>query len=659
MAVNDPAASSGEPSAKRSRLWNAALGALETAQKHLANTVSNEESVAARIKFAMEDLKKARETGDEAKVKEAKAEVEKAKAEVEKAKAEIKEAEAKVEKAEVKVKEAEAKVEKAKAEIKEAEAKVEKAEVLKCVVTGQLKPVDQCMLSDKLWGTHPAHFVNIKVVVDMCTGYVTKGMAHEDSGTTRVSPTCMVRCARGGKTTALLHLFLQLKSQNMNPIFITFNGFSKVSKHGSLLDRMCRSIIHSLMKDDDPLKGTDLSGVSCPVSLIVDHLKDQKAVLLIDELNQLINVDASPDDAQSRDVAAFLKEHFLSTVGRYFVFSSHIQTLSWKLSTYMESTSDRGTEIAQLSLARTIDELRDMGRECSAVTRGEAAFYGAIPALVFSVKALGFQATDRWQKTLQKADSPSCDAEHLRAFVQEVLTGKPHDKMKCFRELTDCIRGSDGEARVRWIPCFMARFLDWAGHRELALWPDAMPLCDHKDGKVWERVVAVAYGLRYLEALLPPTSSPHRFLSLGDSERAGCHVECVSVVDEATALDAAMKRMPSPSAYPCIQVCLPKHPSFEGIDLFSRYVHGPGSSAKVLMGVQMKEGREVSQGSPPDLPAAWWFRGNPPKSELTYPVGARGLGTQMWVAPSRADTLEFLGASLEPLCPVCWLPSSH
>ena len=83
-------------------------------------------SVQKQVDRALEDLRNAKQKGDEEKVEKAEekvekaeAKVEKAEAKVEKAKKEVKEAKKEVKEAEEKVEEAEAKVEKAKKEVDE------------------------------------------------------------------------------------------------------------------------------------------------------------------------------------------------------------------------------------------------------------------------------------------------------------------------------------------------------------------------------------------------------------------------------------------------------------------------------------------------------------------------------------------------------------
>ncbi|CAL1164889.1 unnamed protein product [Cladocopium goreaui] len=81
--------------------------------------------------MAIEDLRKARESGNEEKVEKAEEKVETAKKEVKEAEEKVEKAKKEVKEAEEKVEKAEEKVEKAKKEVKEAEEKVEKEKVEK------------------------------------------------------------------------------------------------------------------------------------------------------------------------------------------------------------------------------------------------------------------------------------------------------------------------------------------------------------------------------------------------------------------------------------------------------------------------------------------------------------------------------------------------
>jgi hypothetical protein len=104
---------------------------------------------------------------------------------------------------------------------------------------------------------------------------------------------------------------------------------------------------------------------------------------LIDELNVL---GVPLDNATS----VMLKEHFLDKTGYFLVFSTHV-ALDLEMN-FMPNenvpASSRGTEIVHMPMAMNLQQLRAMSPECVSLTSVEAAFYGGIPSLMFSVKSL-------------------------------------------------------------------------------------------------------------------------------------------------------------------------------------------------------------------------------------------------------------------------------
>ena len=77
---------------------------MTSARRQLQLALDQQATAQVQVDWAVEDWRKARETGDEQKVEKAKEEVKEAEQKVEKAEQKVKEAEAKVEKAEEKVK---------------------------------------------------------------------------------------------------------------------------------------------------------------------------------------------------------------------------------------------------------------------------------------------------------------------------------------------------------------------------------------------------------------------------------------------------------------------------------------------------------------------------------------------------------------------------
>jgi len=74
-------------------------------------------------------------------------------------------------------------------------------------------------------------------------------------------------------------------------------------------------------------------------------LGDTPCVLLIDELNNL---------NQSKDLSEFLRDVFLKSFHRYFVFSSHEVITTGKLVDFMANYSNRDVLIRPLPLAERL-----------------------------------------------------------------------------------------------------------------------------------------------------------------------------------------------------------------------------------------------------------------------------------------------------------------
>ena len=112
-----------------------------------------------------------------------------------------------------------------------------------------------------------------------------------DGDLKRVPPTCAARCARGGKAAFLETLGLRLlgTSRTKKPLFVTFNGESKVRRRqGEGADGwLYRSIAHALLQGDS-LKGRvaeELGGLTCEKGVLQTYVKDKENMVLhVDEL---------------------------------------------------------------------------------------------------------------------------------------------------------------------------------------------------------------------------------------------------------------------------------------------------------------------------------------------------------------------------------------
>ncbi|CAE7275600.1 unnamed protein product [Symbiodinium microadriaticum] len=428
----------------------------------------------------------------------------------------------------------------------------------------------------------------IKECIQNCMSLIQQYINESDeTGATRVPPTCAARCARGGKTTFLQKLFEKLATAGYFPIFTSFNGESPVKRReNEPADQwLYRTIAYALVLPSDSLLRQDLASKfgkrTCEESTLVTYFNSKEnVVLLVDELNQLLlkSDDEAEKKAEQR-ASRFMKEVFLGVRGRYMVFTSHIQSTGLDLTQYMEGTSSRGLAVTGLPRVEGLQDLQHMSIDFSGLMHMRAAYYSRVPALIWT----SHHDSDLLQ---QKFDQIHEDPNsHLSAFMAELFEGRSMRDMEAFRQLTD---GSIRAGKTVWIPCFMSHFLFQCRRTSpacavLSRWLQGMRDAEQQDGKAWEKVVAVAFGLRYIWSRMG--GEHHEWLHGHD----GAFIECLDASPEATSVDEAIQRLPQPMQYPTLQLVLPKHSAFEVIDLFA-VRREKEFEAKLVMVAQQKEG---------------------------------------------------------------------
>ena len=483
--------------------------------------------------------------------------------------------------------------------------------------------------------------MGIAACVNACMGLIEKYINQSDgSVTNRVPPTCAARCARGGKTTFLQKLGETLAGARYFPIFVSFNGESPVKRrdYEQADEWLYRTIAYALLpggtlRQDVAAKfGT----VTCGESTLQAYFKSQKnVVLLVDELNQLLLKSPTKEEKKAEQRAArFMKNVFLGAEGAYMVFTSHIQSTGLDLIQYMESASARGVEVTRLPFAAELSELQNMSTAFSGLTHMKAAYYSRVPALLWSSHDDPLLLTQKFRQIQQRPQ------KHLSAFLCEVFTGVPMQNMEAFRQLTD---GSQRE-RAIWIPCFMSDFLiqcttAWPACGVLGRWLQGMQAAEQKDGKAWEKIIAVAFGLRYVWQRMG--GEQHSWLH----GHEGAAVQCLDADPAATNVEDAIQKLPEPLQYPTLQLVLPSHAQFEAVDLFA--VRREENSSELVMVAQQKEGRaSVSNHPRPQaVQHAYWMRGSSTQNAKTK---------DGWFLPSQSEIETFLGPSLAVAAPATW-----
>ncbi|CAE7827830.1 unnamed protein product, partial [Symbiodinium necroappetens] len=477
-----------------------------------------------------------------------------------------------------------------------------------------------------------------------CMSLVQKYINESDeTGPNRVPPTCAARCARGGKTTFLQKLGEELAGAGYFPIFTSFNGESPVKRReNEPADQwLYRTIAYALLPSDSLLRqdlASKFAKRTCEESTLVTYFNSkEKVVLLVDELNQLLlkSDDEAEKKAEQR-ASRFMKDVFLGVRGRYMVFTSHIQSTGLDLTQYMEGTSSRGLAVTGLPRVACLEDLQRMSSKFSGLTHMRAAYYSRVPALIWT----SHHGPDLLQqKFAQIYEDPNL---HLSAFLAELFTGTRMPDMKAFQQLTD---GSIGAEKTVWIPCFMSHFLFQCQTTSpacavLSRWLQGMRDAEQHDGKAWEKIIAVAFGLRYIWSRMG--GERHGWLHGHD----GASIECLDAKPTATSVDEAIQMLPPPNQYPTLQLVLPKHSKFKAIDLFA-VRREKGVKAELVMVAQQKEGSSsIGTNLPPhQAKYAYWLRGS---STLTRKV------TGTWYQPSQSEIDEFLGPSLAAAAPATW-----
>jgi len=483
--------------------------------------------------------------------------------------------------------------------------------------------------------------IDLERPINESLSYIKEYTQQADNITHRIPPTCAIRCARGGKSTFLIELFKRLKQlQWPTPIWVTFNGFTEVPKQvqESSFHWLCRTLAHAVALPSAKAALANGSS-SCSEQALATYFSGQQdVVLLVDEMNLLLT---GQDTNADERAAKFLKQNFLKRKGAYLVFTSHIQATEDALQEYMDSPSSRSSKLIRLSLAANNTELIGMHPSCSGLTPMKAAFYGRIPSIIWIMVDSSRTYLDAFRRTVSRA---KVDPKTLvDEFLEEVFTGQPQAELQGFKPLTSV----DNLGMVTWIPCYMARFLAACGapYNKLAEWLEGLRTADYGDGKGWEKLVAVAFGLRYLWA-----------------QRGHCHpfahgmdtgVKLVEFLDaryDAANMSAAIASIPVPAfaQRPSLQLVLPSRANFKTVDLFAIRTE-PDGTRKVVMVAQQKEGsKAVGNVTAPQVDGrALWMRGLAKKPQHKHG----------WYLPSACEVSEFLGPSLDSAAPATWLDS--
>ena len=453
---------------------------------------------------------------------------------------------------------------------------------------------------------------------------------------------------RGGKTTVLMHVFDELKNESKNPIFISFNGDSQIMqlKNESCLGTIRRAIAVALLKTK-PAKRDEAARILCRQNVLEEYLKDKKdVVLIVDELNVLLKPNKS-DDGYA-EVGAFLREQFLDPSGRYLIFSTHIPTgigLSHLLG--KGSGSTRTAETIEMPSSHDMKSLRSMDEKCEALTPCEAAYYGQMPSLIYSVKTHGFNMLERFQAI----ECPEPTHALIESFLSEFFTGvrsADSDPVRAFDTLTEC----PASGRIRWILAYVGQMCSHLKLSRISSWVEEIPKLSERgeSGLDWEAIVLVALSLRCIQAKY---GIVHDFLSLPDITETEqvkgvfLHNPPAEHCRTPQEMVAWWKGRTKPFAFPYIAVLSPNYAKTAICD--AMWIYQQHSESKlVVRGLQSKLGKNVPASDMPDGMLGLLVRGNAPAQRM-QPRLRNG-----WEYKTADAIRDFLGASLSALYPADW-----
>ena len=368
----------------------------------------------------------------------------------------------------------------------------------------------------------PHNFVDFERVVDYACEVSKAMLPRCTSEDFRVPPFALVRLARGGKTATASAVFGN-------------SGFKRLDKSDRKV--ILRSIAAQLM-------GCAPADVVVPTTEELDAaLGDKPVLLIIDEINKLNG------GKLNEDSRALLRELFLDKPGRYLLFTSHIW-MNLDASQFNGKSprgSIRGVATTDMSLAHSLDELRNMAPEFTSLTADRAGWYGYIPSLVLTAgRDAGRLAITtpvmRYGHEVSSIEiNPNNALKVLHCFVHELLTGKREAAVAKYFQGFQIFLETDTLARVAYPLCYVMCVLD-----TLNLTPGTVSLLktlrklesqldSTSDGMMWESVVHMAIVLRCMHAQSFGTMGPFDMADLN----ARPELRCLSLPDSYRTLAAA------------------------------------------------------------------------------------------------------------------------
>jgi hypothetical protein len=473
----------------------------------------------------------------------------------------------------------------------------------------------------------------------------------------RVPPLALIRCSRGGKTRALLELAAAFRKQRpkVAVIFVSFNNDTSVDEWEleEPVNALWRRIAFAALDITSPTKQDwkKFANTSVTSEDIMQWLGQTPCLLLIDELN-LLNC--------GKDVAEFLKDHFLSPVGRYFVFSSHVVPASQTLSRFMDNTSLRKVLIWELPLVVSMDDAGKLGWRT--ITIREVLSRGRLPGLIAVTRA----DAEGYEPPVAEGYEPPVYATR-DAAISSVFSQWNDESAKCLLDsfLTGGVEGvpepllqfmnASSSGKIIWVPFHMEHVLSSCARSQTLSAPIraavraiAKAMLNFEGGKTaggdtWEALFVVALLIRLvtgeIDILFPQgvglESYGISYNKLWDPKKTW---------EFAKDLSDLLAGMVAPTTFPHIAVYYPPLANFALYDVVIVLYNATGKAT--CYGYQLKEGKGMPR------PAA------DKRCEMSFVV--RGAAPEDddvkrgWIVLGKESVDEILGLTGKSLAPEVW-----
>jgi hypothetical protein len=482
-----------------------------------------------------------------------------------------------------------------------------------------------------------------------------------DDEKSRVSPMAFVRCSRGGKTRAMREMVSILRDRTEACVlFVSFNDFSGILpwEQRDPVGALCRRIAFAARKDRS-LEYKAFAEAKVTSDQIIKWLGDTPRILVIDELNKIDLLFST----RANLLGIFLRENFLKKSNSYFIFSSHIVSLTKKLTEHMSSPSDRGVIVRELPTVRSVvDAKRAFG--LSTLNARTALYYGLVPALLYEYCQHGDDAGNASRKIIidKCVDQNLVSNDSIEKLLSSFVTGNTTFVPEPLLFLMDNLKGPPSIGNiVRWIPAHMMNALKVfaasisAPLKQILFGFDKLfkKFCDAKynSGEAWEALFVIALLMRvasrtFDESIFP---KPRNFLeqySYSYNELF-CDMPNGKSLEESHNLEEYISCFQMPKSVPHIAVYYPQHSNFETYDVivaaYDEY------RKRVLYGYQLKEGakRPAVTVTPSEMfKHSVWIRGQAAKIGSSSNAG--------WKVPSTGDIETFFGESGRHWTPAAW-----